>query len=116
MKLDGWEIGTAYHYLSEYRRRGLPTRSSFTALYERLHRVVTVGEVSPTRQENRTDSSALEHVELIGTRLAAEILGWSVRRVQRHAADLDAVTVGTRLVFHADTVRQYRDATQGGAQ
>ena len=120
MKLDGWEIGTVYFYLSEYRRRGLPTRSAFNSLYARLHRVVTVGEVSPTRQEKDTDSSGSEHVELVGARLAADILGWhgpaGLRRIQRHAADLGAIKVGNRLIFHADTVKQYREVIEGGAE
>lgn len=120
MKLDGWEIGTVYYYLAEYRRRGLPTGSAFNALYGRLHRVATVGEVSPTRQQSGTDSSGLEHVELVGARLAADILGWhgpaGLRRVQRHAADLGGWKVGNRLIFRADTVKQYRDTIEGGAQ
>lgn len=120
MNLTGWEIGVAYYCLADYRRKkaesGERLKPSFIALYERFDHVVRFGEVSPSRHESITATEELGHVELIGTRLAAEILGWNLRRVQRHAADLDGRTVGGRLVFPAEAVKAYRDAIQGGAQ
>ena len=47
---------------------------------------------------------------LIGTRLAAEMLGWGERRVRRHAADLDGTLVGGRLLYPQASVREYADA------
>ena len=116
MRLTGWEIGAIYYHLGKWRRAGLPLSPSFTALYERFDRVVRFGELSPTRQESVCAPADSGHVELIGSRLAADILGWTERRVQRHAADLDGIKIGNRLVFPAASVRQYRDAIDGGRE
>jgi hypothetical protein len=89
-------------------RRHIPP--SVLALADRLDTEIRLG-LSPTRQENDSATRQLEpenvNVELIGTRLAAELLGWTERRVQRHQADLDGRMIGGRLVFRANVVREY---------
>ncbi len=119
MKLNPTEVRAAYYVLGGYRRAELPQPPSVRALYERLDRIAHTGEVSPTRQETGCDSSGSEHVELVGARYAAAMLGWhgeaGLRRVQRHAADLDGQRIGNRWVFRAETVKQYRDHIEGSA-
>jgi hypothetical protein len=78
-------------------------------LYDRLELAIRC-PVSPRRQQNGSDTGQFE--EWIGTRLAAQILGWSQRRVQRHRADLDGQLRGDRLVFPARAVRGYAEALQ----
>ncbi len=68
--------------------------------------------MSPPRHQNT--GPAEESEEWIGTRLAAQVLNWHPRRVQRHRGDLDGHLVGGRLVFPALTVREY--AKQIGTQ
>ncbi len=110
MKLTGLEIWTVHWHLAKYKRAGLPITPSFNALHERFDRALRFGDpVSPTRQGNGCAPAESDYVELIGTRQAAELLGWTIRRVQRHAADLDGTKVGGRLVFPAEAVKQYRD-------
>ena len=96
MKLTGTEIASVYYHLAEYRRAGLPVRPSFTSIFERFDRVIRYGEVSPTRQEIDTGTAQSEYVELVGARLATDMLGWhgpaGLRRLQRQAADLLVVT------------------------
>lgn len=113
MKLNAAEVGILYYFLAEYRRAGLPIRPPFTSVYERFDRAVRFGEVSPTRHQSCSGSAELEHVELVGAKLAADILGWhgpaGLRRLQRHADKLGAEKIGGRLVFRADTIKHHRD-------
>ncbi len=124
MKLNPVEVRAAYFIAAAYRRAGLPATPSVRALYERLDWAIRTGQtVSPTRhqgRQTRRDSSRSEHVELVGARPAADMLGWhgpaGIRRIQRHAHNLGGQKVGNRLVFHADRIREYRDLTQGADQ
>lgn len=108
MKLTAHEVRAAYYVTAAYRRSGRHVPPSVAALCERLDREIRFG-VSPTRHESDSAPSPLGNVEWIGTRLAAELLGWSLRRVQRHAADLDGRHVGGRLIFPRNSVEDYRD-------
>ena len=109
MKLTPTEIRAAVFLARRHRRAGGAVPPSVAALSERLESAVRQGEASPWRQ---SQSIVLSHSnrgeELIGTRLAAAILGWGVRRVQRHAADLDGRRVGDRLVFRRAAVEDFK--------
>jgi hypothetical protein len=65
---------------------------------------------SPTRQQRQ---AALEESDVcitrIGTALAAQLLGWSTRRVQRHADVLGGQMIGGRLVFRERDIANYSE-------
>lgn len=87
---------------------GRPVANELRAFQRRLAAAV---EVSSRRQ-----SAAVVREELgvsrIGTRQAATLLGWGVRRTQRHASDLGGELVADRLTFDERTVREYAEALQ----
>lgn len=113
LSLNPDETRAAYHAVAAFRRGralgGHPIPPQIQSLYARLDTVIRCA-TSPAR--HGTDSGTEEFGAWIGTRLAAEMLGWRQRRVQRHAADLDGLLVGGRLVFPAAAVEAYRDALQ----
>ncbi len=113
MILDDNEIQAAYYAASAFARgRALnmrPIPAAVRALISRLDMAIRC-PVSPTRQQNGCATEESSH-EVIGSALAARILGWSQRRVQRHAADLDGRYLDSgRLVFDAAVVREYAEA------
>lgn len=89
-------------YLHLSNRQSWRVPPSVTALADRL------ATMSPTRHE--ISGAATEPAEskpmsnYVGSRLAAKKLKWSERKVQRHAAELGGVLVGSRWVFNADTI------------
>lgn len=63
---------------------------------------------SPTRQEAVAVAVALdETVRRVGTTTAARMLGWTTRRVQRHADMLGGQKIAGRLVFRVNDLRDY---------
>jgi hypothetical protein len=115
VKLTANDLRTTYWIVARWRRSeilaGRRIEAPVAALMERLDREIRWA-VSPSRQSDHQAAGELNAentVELIGTKLAAEILGWSVRKVQRHRADLGGRCVGGRLVFRANAVRAYRE-------
>jgi hypothetical protein len=115
MKLTANDLRTTYWIVARWRRAeimaGRPIERPVAALMERLDREIRWA-VSPSRHEIDSAAGELkaEHtVELIGTKLAAQILGWSERKVQRHRSDLGGRCVVGRLVFNAKTVRHYKE-------
>jgi hypothetical protein len=117
MKLTADEIRACFYAVSMCRR-SLADKSvplSVSALAARLDEVMRYGEVTRTRQPNSTDTGELQSVkqmELVGTRIAAEMLGWSLSTVLRHATDLDGRIVGRQFVFPARAVREYREGME----
>jgi hypothetical protein len=66
--------------------------------------------VSRTRQENDCEKQESRHdVAWIGAALAASILGWDLRQVQRRATDLDGRKVAGRWIFRESVVREYAE-------
>ncbi len=88
---------------------GRPCAYEVRAFHRRLAAAV---EVSSRRQSAAVCREELG-VSRIGTRQAAALLGWGVRRTQRHAADLGGELVADRLTFDERTVREYAEALQG---
>ncbi len=119
MKLSPTEVRACLYAVAQYRRAaalgGRRVPPSVGALADRLDREIRLG-VSPARHQIDSGAGQLEpenvNVELIGTRLAAQLLGWTARRVQRHQADLGGRIIGGRLVFNASTVREYRNGLE----
>jgi hypothetical protein len=87
---------------------GRPIAYELRAFHRRLDAAV---EVSSRRQSAAAHREELG-VSRIGTRQAAALLGWGVRRTQRHAADLGGELVADRLTFDERTVREYAEALQ----
>ena len=112
MKLTASEIRAAVYVLRRHQESATHIPPSVLALSDRLESAVLHGQASPWRQSEHTDSGNLERVEWIGTRIVAGILGWSMRRVQRHVADLGGVRMGEsdRLFYPRHHVEEYRDA------
>lgn len=118
MKLNPNEIRAAYYAVATCRRalanKAVPP--SVKALAARLEIVVRTGEAaSRSRQPNACGAEELEPeatMEFVGTRLAARLLGWSPRRVQRHAADLDGRMIGNQWAFPARSIKDYRDGME----
>jgi hypothetical protein len=112
--LDAEEIRATYYAVSAFDRgralAGRPVPPSVRALLDRLDLAIRC-PVSSTRHEMYGGRGELEE-EWIGTALAAKVLNWHPRRVQRRAADLDGKLVGGRLVFPAGAVEAYREASQ----
>ena len=112
ISLDTAEARACMHLIGvlirERAKAGRPTPHDVLHLYRRLDTAVSMSL--------RGQSKALRQRELgvshVGTRVAAEILGWGVRRVRRHAADLGGKLVGDRLVFDEHEVREYATALQ----
>jgi hypothetical protein len=105
MILDADEIHAALFVVSRFvyarGHAGRPVPPSVRALHDRLKLSHGRHETSPATEESNV---------WIGTRLAAQWLGWHPRRVQRHRRDLDGQLVGGRLVFPARAVRAYANA------
>ena len=115
MKLTANEIRACFYAVSMCRRSlaGKHVPPSVAALAARLDEVMRYGEVTRTRQPKHSDTGEWERVkqmELIGTQIAAEMLGCSLSTVLRRAADLEGRIVGRHFVFPARAVEEYREA------
>lgn len=63
---------------------------------------------SPARQRIEAAEVELDaNLRRVGTREAAHMLGWTTRRVQRHADMLDGQMVAGRLVFRVCDLHDY---------
>lgn len=94
--------------IRDYAKAGRPTPRQVVALYRRIDQAC---EVSSRRQLEVVRREELGESR-VGSRQAAALLGWNVRRVQRHVADLGGEMVGDRLIFDERAVRQYAEALQ----
>ncbi|ULP45942.1 hypothetical protein [Mycolicibacter virginiensis] len=81
------------------------------ALFNRLDAEV---RMSRTRHESASDGRQSKHQDLIGVAEAAAVLGWSTRKVQRLAADLDGEMITGRWIFSKSKVDQYREGLADG--
>lgn len=119
MHLTPHEVRAVLYAVSTFRRSaslsGGHIPPSVAALAARLDHEIRFGAVSPMRHEiasvtpsaGQLKPEKMTTMEFVGTRLAAEILGWSLRRVQRHAAELDGQAVGARWVFPRPVIEAY---------
>jgi hypothetical protein len=56
------------------------------------------------------DPAQLNH-DQISTTQAAQMLGWHVRKVRRNYLDLGGRKIAGRLMFDANTIREYMQRT-----
>lgn len=94
------------------RRKEAPRRASWTReMIEKL--VAAITEVSQPRQATLSAPSCSEHADLLlSARQVSARLGWSLRRVQRHAAELGGRLVDGRLVFSVDAIDEHLGGSQ----
>jgi hypothetical protein len=63
--------------------------------------------VASSRQESQGQRQDCTYDVWIGSRAAAQMLGCSLRTIQRRANDFDAQQVGGKLVFSQNAVTEY---------
>lgn len=113
MKLTPTEVRAAHYAVAWCVRAldGRPVPPSVAALAARLDTVLRTGEavVPPTRHQTGCGATQSEIVEWVGSKMAAEILGWDIRRVQRAArrGDLEGQMIGHRYAFPAHAIAAY---------
>ncbi|MGV0991102.1 MAG: hypothetical protein ACOYB7_02505 [Mycobacterium sp.] len=119
MELSAIEVRAAYYAVANIRRAAAlvrrPVPPSVEALSARLEVVMRAGEILSRRRQSAegvAEESDSATNEWIGTRLAAEILGWNMRQVERRANDFCGCKVSERWIFPAATVNAYRDAME----
>lgn len=109
-RLSDEDLRAAYYCAGEVLRgrrlRGQPIPAWLRTLFDHLDSEV---RASHTRQQSRSDETQLKSDDWIGSGQAAVILGWSQRRVQRRAADLDGRSIGGRLAFREAVVVEYAE-------
>jgi hypothetical protein len=122
VKLTPTEVRACLYAVAQFRRAavmgGRRVPPSVAALADRLDRELRFG-ASPARHQSDSGPGQLEPErtdadQLIGTWQAAKLLGWTVRRVQRHRADLEGRLIGGRLVFRTNVVREYAQGLEDG--
>ena len=116
MRLADEEVRAAYYCASELLRSrrlgGRPIPLWLRRWHARLDAEV---RLSRTRQEFDGAPAELTAEDLwIGTPEAAALLGWSLRQVQRRAADLDGQMIAGRYMFRESAVRTYREELRHG--
>ena len=111
MKLTSREIQAAYYALAGFiRERNIARRSvppEVDSLYRRLDNII---RLSSTRHQTicGTGDKAASDV-WIGSRAAADMLGMSLRQIQRHATDIGSHRNGGRLFFLESDVLEYAE-------
>lgn len=111
MNLNSAEVRAAYYAVDAGVRTMGRVPPSVQALHRRM--VEHVRNMTRSGQETATGPTESEHVEYVGTRIVAQLLGWSVRTVHRHANDLDGQLVGKSYMFPLPAVLAYADALEG---
>lgn len=121
VELSREELRAACHATSmlvnERRIAGRPVPKEVVALRDLLDAVWrTQPAVSQTGTENGPVAQRVGHSkgrtqpcpQRVSTAEAAQMLGWHVRRVRRHADELDGRIVAGRLAFDANTIRAFK--------
>jgi len=109
VNLDDAEMRQVLYLAAQERRArlaaGHPPGDWLLRLERRLELEVAV---SRSRQDESVNLQLSNHDdEWIGTRTAAACLGWTSRKVQRHAADFDGQLASCGWVFRAKAVLEY---------
>lgn len=94
------------------RRKEVPMRAPWTD--EMIGKLCSaIAESSRPRQYDEAPQRHSKHADKpLSARQVSARLGWSLRKVQRHAAELGGELVGGRLLFSAAAINEH----VGGAQ
>ena len=94
------------------RQRGKPPGPA-PWLWELVAALKSEVALTHSRQSDIVEREESNHEHEIGTGQAAEALGWTRRRVQRRAADLNGRLVAGRYLFDACTIRGIAQEADG---
>jgi hypothetical protein len=115
VNLTDSDLHAAYYCTAEVvrsRRLGCrPIPAEVRRLYDRLTAEMQPG-LSRSGQEKDCGGQQLSAGGWMSAAEAASLLGWSKRRVQRHATDLDGEIIGGRWLFRQSTVIEYAEGKQ----
>lgn len=113
VRLDATDLRAALFTVAHYLRTVPASPPSLWRLRDKLNTAITSG-MSLTGHECGCGEEGLtdDATELLGARLAAEILGCTPRHARRLHADLGGHRIGDRLMFDAAAVREYVKALQ----
>jgi hypothetical protein len=114
VNLNNHEVRAAYYAIDAGVRSMRRVPPSVEALHRRL--VEHVRGLTQPGQEIGTAPTESERVEYVGTRIVAQLLGWSIRTVHRRANDLDGQLVGKSYMFPLPAVLDYAEALKGGTR
>jgi hypothetical protein len=103
---DLWRALTcAVEYRQARQRQSLPGPSRWVD--ETIEALAHALEVSRTRQSDSGNQQHLTHDEKwLTARQASTMIGWGIRRIQRHAHALGAQKIGGRLLFRESAIRE----------
>ena len=107
LNLSPNEIRAAVFGIAEFRRARALAAKPIPNSIEMLWRRLDTHFRCPSRTRQQSDAQTGESETWIDSPTAARMLGWSLRRVQRRAGDLDAQRIAGRLAFPAKTVHDY---------
>ncbi|WP_370499765.1 hypothetical protein NWT09_22135 [Mycolicibacterium sp. jd] len=113
--LSGNEIQHLLFCAAEVRRGRsagkIPGNPQAPWLIHLIRRLEIEVALSHPRQDGTGGESSSKHEELVGTRETATLLGWTIRQVQRRAADLEGRKLASgQLVFPAHVVHEYAES------
>jgi hypothetical protein len=94
------------------RRNEVPMRAPWTR--EMIEKICgAIGDTSRPRQSRTRGRSHSTHADkLLSARQVSDRIGWNVRRVQRHAAELGGELVDGRLLFKAAAIDEHLGGVQ----
>lgn len=97
------------HEERQARHRGKPPgpQAWNDQLIEALCRELAALSASPSRQSEVVGLRELQREDSIGSGDAAVLLGWNLRRVQRHAGRLGGRRISGKLVFQRSTILEH---------
>ena len=122
MKLDANEVEAAYYAVAGFIRQrqleGRPVQEEVRSVFGRLDATVRLSRARHEAGCGTDDPSLSDEEETwIGSGAAAQILGWSQRKVQRHAPDMGGLKINGRLFIRESAVIDYaEELTHGGTR
>jgi hypothetical protein len=113
MRLSSDERRAAYYGLAGFiRDRKIAGRSiprEVVLLYLRLERSLSVSFTRHQTGCGAEDDPSSKQDSWIDSPEVAELLGWTIRKVQRHAANMGARLIGGRWLFRESAVMDYME-------
>jgi hypothetical protein len=118
MRLDSGEVQAAYYAVSGFIRErcvgGRAVPGEVERLFRRLDHTVRMSRARHESGCTADDAPPSDVDAWIGTRDVAQMLGWKVRRVQRHALQLGGQMSSGRLLFRESAVIEYSEGIADG--
>jgi hypothetical protein len=116
--VDGRDLPALYYAVAAHvRERHIAGRRVDPEVERVLHRLDSAIRLSRTRHESSCltdDEASSETDERISSPQAAQILAWSIRKVQRHARELGGSDRTGRWLFRKSDVINYAERIASG--